>query len=995
MKVKTKYGESRLLPILLLLVLLCPASTYALDVNGVIDSDSRWTMADSPIRVIGDVFVAQGASLTVDPGAEVVFQTRPDTTRGYNLTVEGTLVADGDPVQPIVFTAQDTGFPWGTIVFTDTSQDWDDDQATGSSLTYCVVEYGGNAPDYDAMIATVNAMPRIAHNAIRFSSSGGIGALAGDGAVSISGNLDVTGNQIYGNPTGLFFSAEGGSIQDNYFLNNGRAVDIATQSNDVAVSENTIAGSSGELFGSGIRVQLGAPASGIAAYQWVQTAGPAVELQNANSARASFTAPDPGNDIYTLGFDLTVTGMSGLQATETTEVTVIGAIEPPEAEAGANQNAQLNEPPEDPTDPPPLVEVTLNGNGSHDPFSGIAGYRWQQTAGRSVSLQTPNAATTTFLVPAATTAGEEMTFQLTVTNRGGLQDTDTVDIRFYEDNVYPVAVAGEDFNAMQGDTVNLDGSASTDPDGGITAYLWVQTGGTPVDFFNVNTAKPFFVAPDVGDAGETLTFALGVLDTDGLQDADEISIHIKGTTVAVPGEDQTVSAGDAVTLDGSSSADVTVAADITIQSNTIDSDSAESGQVAVTALENAAYSLLFTENNITFSENPGFSIYLYDWQAETDAIDMAGNWWGTTDTDAIDALIVDQQDDVGLPPVTYQPFASQAIDGSGSELSYPPLANAGADLTSAVDLKVTLDGSGSYDPDGIGTYRWEQIEGTAVTIADAQQAVASFIAPSGGSDGIELSFRLTMTTGGPFEHSDDVVVTISPDEPVPVVEVGSGCFIDAAAGQFSHVRKYSPMMIFSGLLFGLVWALRRRAAASIGCLVLVSFFVAAEAQAGFFAVGGGDGGDAEQYNVTVEAGAKDIPAGKLDLMFAFGIPFIPHGDENLPGETIAFPCPNDDCRPLEAVRKGTEVGFYGKLGVELGSSNLYINAIGGFTVYTESELSQSVATGAFYEESSDTKLEPMYGGGLSYFPDYFDWPVMFQVDYDVTRGVTGTIGWYW
>ena len=165
--------------------------------------------------------------------------------------------------------------------------------------------------------------------------------------------------------------------------------------------------------------------------------------------------------------------------------------------------------------------------------------------------------------------------------------------------------------------------------------------------------------------------------------------------------------------------------------------------------------------------------------------------------------------------------------------------------------------------------------------------------------------------------------------------------------------------------------------------------------AGFFAVGGGGGGEAEQYNITLETGAKDISAGAVDMMFSFGIPFIPHGDKNLPENTIAIPDPNAQYQPVGEVRKGTEVGFYGKLGIEIGSTNLYCNILGGFTAHTESQLVWLPSSGATYEESTDTVIEPLYGGGLSYFFDIWSLPILLQVDWDITRGVTGTIGWYW
>jgi hypothetical protein len=179
------------------------------------------------------------------------------------------------------------------------------------------------------------------------------------------------------------------------------------------------------------------------------------------------------------------------------------------------------------------------------------------------------------------------------------------------------------------------------------------------------------------------------------------------------------------------------------------------------------------------------------------------------------------------------------------------------------------------------------------------------------------------------------------------------------------------------------------------CFLLAAVVLpAVPAQAGYFAAGAGGGGDADEVNATIETGAKDIYFHNLDLLFGAGVFFIPHADNDLPSPTIALPCPNSECVSLDTVRKGTEVGFLGKLGIEIGSSNFYISAIGGFTAYTESELARSAATGRVYEESSDSTIEGLYGGGVSYFMDY-KWDIVFQVDYDNIRGVTGTIGWHW
>ncbi|MEZ4578642.1 MAG: hypothetical protein R2875_11695 [Desulfobacterales bacterium] len=169
-------------------------------------------------------------------------------------------------------------------------------------------------------------------------------------------------------------------------------------------------------------------------------------------------------------------------------------------------------------------------------------------------------------------------------------------------------------------------------------------------------------------------------------------------------------------------------------------------------------------------------------------------------------------------------------------------------------------------------------------------------------------------------------------------------------------------------------------------LIAAVFLPVTGAEAGHFAAaGGGAGGDVRmKVNATIETGAKDIHFHNQDLLFGAGVFFIPHSDNDLPSPTIALPCPNNECVPLDNARKGTEVGFVSKLGIEIGTSNVYVSAIGGFTAYTESELSQSTATGRVYENLQTVKLRVSYGGGVSYFMEY-KWDIVFQVDYDNIR----------
>ena len=101
----------------------------------------------------------------------------------------------------------------------------------------------------------------------------------------------------------------------------------------------------------------------------------------------------------------------------------------------------------------------------------------------------------------------------------------------------------------------------------------------------------------------------------------------------------------------------------------------------------------------------------------------------------------------------------------------PPIADAGDDQTVASEQAgVTLDGTGSSDPDGDSlTYSWSQISGPSVSLSGADTATPSFDAPVGPAT---LEFELEVCDAEPLCDTDTVVVNVN----APVV-----AGIDAAA----------------------------------------------------------------------------------------------------------------------------------------------------------------------------------------------------------------------
>ncbi|MBL1260579.1 MAG: tandem-95 repeat protein, partial [Thiotrichaceae bacterium] len=176
--------------------------------------------------------------------------------------------------------------------------------------------------------------------------------------------------------------------------------------------------------------------------------------------------------------------------------------------------------------------VNLDGSGSSDVEGPIMTYVWTQTPTATVILNGANTAMPSFTAPTVT-AIEMLTFELVVTdNEGGASAASSVVIAVNPVNVTPVANAGPDQTANEGDVYNLNGTLSNDSDGTITAYAWTQTAGPDVSatLAGETTATPTFTVL----AGVYVTFDLVVTDNDGAQSiADSVTVTINNAPITI------------------------------------------------------------------------------------------------------------------------------------------------------------------------------------------------------------------------------------------------------------------------------------------------------------------------------------------------------------------------------------------------------------------------------------------------------------------------------
>jgi len=388
---------------------------------------------------------------------------------------------------------------------------------------------------------------------------------------------------------------------------------------------------------------------------------------------------------------------------------------PPIADAGPDQTVSQN------------VFVNLEGSGT-DPEDSKLRFKWSQKSGSEVTLYQRTFEDVYFVSPFIEGDSADLVFELRVTDTDGNFDTDDVTITVLKQNHPPKANAGPDRRIISDSQVTVTGFG-VDPDGDKITYSWKQISGDKVSF-DGSEARISFTAPTV-TSGETKRVILQLKVTDTLEQSDTDRL----TLIVVPENNKPI---------------VDAGPDQEVDENTI-------GNVFCSAFD---------------VENDPLT---YTWTAaSSDFIIHNPSNPGTTFTapSVLSSKQVELTCSVFDGTVTASDNLTIMIQNT---LSLDIVANAGPDQIVNEKVKITLDGSQSFDPENQPlSYMWAQTSGETVMINSENSVETSFTSPTVANNEIKvLVFELMVYDDNSREAFDTLVITVDPVNAPPIAEASA------------------------------------------------------------------------------------------------------------------------------------------------------------------------------------------------------------------------------
>ncbi len=414
-------------------------------------------------------------------------------------------------------------------------------------------------------------------------------------------------------------------------------------------------------------------------YSWQLVAKPvasAALLDDPSKVGPTFVADVAGS----YKFDLTVNDGKVDSVSDRVIVSSELINRAPVADAGDAQTVQVGS------------TVTLDGGGSTDEDGDSLTFSWRiaEAPPQSSAVLSSTDTLNTTLVPDS--VGD---YRIELIVNDGTLDSAPSEVLISTFNSAPVADAGADQQAFVGDTVILDGSASTDGDGDALQYTWTLTARpdqSTASLSDTAAIQPQFVADVAGQ------YVLQLIVDDGFDSsaADLVVINVEtpnSRPVANAGADQSATVGSTLVLDGSASTDA-------------DGDDLD-----------YQWSVLSRPADSASSPQPSNGL------TSTLLIDRPGDY--LVQLIVSDGVLASEPDTIMI-----------------STVNSAPVAVVNADASPAVGDQIDLDGSASSDPDGDElSYDWSllsQPQGSVATLANTDQSTNSLTLDSPGDYVVQL-----------------------------------------------------------------------------------------------------------------------------------------------------------------------------------------------------------------------------------------------------------------
>ncbi|MBU2977793.1 DUF1566 domain-containing protein [Alteromonas sp. C1M14] len=176
--------------------------------------------------------------------------------------------------------------------------------------------------------------------------------------------------------------------------------------------------------------------------------------------------------------------------------------------------------------------VVLSGSASTDEdapdeANPISAWEWQQTTGSSVLNNVTTDAPILLLVMPVESEGQQLTFELTVTDAEGATNTASVTLNVLsESETLPTVYAGSDQSLFSGERIILEGDADTTVTAGLPLTArWVPSSSAANTIVDDEALSTYAVAPQVTE--ETLlTYTLAVADNFDHLVYDEVEVWV-------------------------------------------------------------------------------------------------------------------------------------------------------------------------------------------------------------------------------------------------------------------------------------------------------------------------------------------------------------------------------------------------------------------------------------------------------------------------------------